>query len=487
LQYYLLGCVFALPLLQGIFPHTPVFQPIVKVWSGASHRGEPIAASGSERFFSLTSTPKVFSIPYFQPTWRLAWLGLALVSLLLLSRDLWSLRQIRRKAFLIRRIGRVEIFLSETIGIPFSYWIPFQARVLIPENLLRRHKDYRMVVSHELQHHRQRDTQWVFLIWALRALCFWNPFIHLWSRWLSEIQEFACDEALVDQHKVESRQYARCLIETVENATRPKGNPMCAMGLSFRTDRLNLKRRIERMLTTTRTKTTRSPSPLGWAFAFAAGMAAVAMASRGIVQDRRVSLADAQKLISMNPSDSDFPLEVNDLVLAELNRYIGTPDGREWLRDSLRRMEDHRAVIEPKLKQYGVPSDLMAVPVVESGYQNLPDKNKLGHGAGLWMFIRGTARAYGMQVSDKIDERLNIPMETDAAMRYLKADRIRYNDWRLSLLAYNWGEGALDDAIRKANSRDPWTLVRTGFENDKGYLAKVMATALILRNPETVK
>ena len=103
------------------------------------------------------------------------------------------------------------------------------------------------------------------------------------------------------------------------------------------------------------------------------------------------------------------------------------------------------------------------------------------------MLITNTAKNYGLKVNSTIDERLNIEAETDAAMRLLTANKMRFKDWSLSLMAYNMGEGAVQNAINKTGSKDAWELIRAGYEGDKNYLAKVMAVVLILENPSYLK
>ncbi len=103
------------------------------------------------------------------------------------------------------------------------------------------------------------------------------------------------------------------------------------------------------------------------------------------------------------------------------------------------------------------------------------------------MFLAQTARDYGLRVDEQVDERLNAELLTDAAMRYLKGGKLKFNDWALSVLAFNIGDAKVLEGIETTGSRDPWVLVRKGYENDKDYLAKVMAAILILRNPESIE
>jgi membrane-bound lytic murein transglycosylase D len=94
-------------------------------------------------------------------------------------------------------------------------------------------------------------------------------------------------------------------------------------------------------------------------------------------------------------------------VLRQLNLLLGTPDGRAFLTSDVARMHDFQAGILPELKWHALPTELLAVPLVESGYRNLAPK--IGPGAGLWMFVVPTARGNGLEVSADRDERRRFP------------------------------------------------------------------------------
>jgi membrane-bound lytic murein transglycosylase D len=130
----------------------------------------------------------------------------------------------------------------------------------------------------------------------------------------------------------------------------------------------------------------------------------------------------------------------------------------------------------------------MAVPIIESGYQNLTEQsNQSMKAAGIWQFIPQTARNYGLRVDSKTDERLDVSLLTDAAMRYLQSNNLRFKDWQLSALSYNMGEDAVQKAMSALGSRDAWELIRNGYEGDKDYLPKLMAAILVMRNPDSVQ
>lgn len=218
-----------------------------------------------------------------------------------------------------------------------------------------------------------------------------------------------------------------------------------------------------------------------------AAMSLTAIAFAATVKDRRISIADAQQMASVARANSTFPIVVNDSVVQELNRYVGTPDGRQFVRESLLRMQQHRGVIDSKLEQYGLPSELLAVPLVESGYRNLPQGREAKHGAGVWMFIAPTARRYSLRVDERSDERLDVAAETDAAMRMFTDLHQHFGDWGLALLAYNSGNKLVEQGIRETGSRDVWTIVGNGYENDRDYIPRVVAAVLIMKNPDVLK
>jgi membrane-bound lytic murein transglycosylase D len=184
--------------------------------------------------------------------------------------------------------------------------------------------------------------------------------------------------------------------------------------------------------------------------------------------------------------ESGFRVVINDQVLHELNRYAGTPEGREFMRAALQRFEGHRSAVVTTLARHGVPTELAAIPIIESGYQNLDSSKSSLSAAGIWQFLPKTAVNFGLRVDSNLDERLNAARETDAAARMLSADQLRFNDWQLAVLAFNAGANGVQSSIDAVGSSDAWALIRAGRENDVGYLARVHAAVLIAANPDVV-
>jgi membrane-bound lytic murein transglycosylase D len=105
-------------------------------------------------------------------------------------------------------------------------------------------------------------------------------------------------------------------------------------------------------------------------------------------------------------------------------------------------------IIEPILKAYGIPEDFKYIPLVESG---LCSGTSPKGAAGIWQFMPGTARTYGLKVGHGVDERLNVRKSTIAACKYIKELYGEFNNWTLTAAAYNNGEIKLHKQIVKQN------------------------------------
>ena len=209
-----------------------------------------------------------------------------------------------------------------------------------------------------------------------------------------------------------------------------------------------------------------------------------AWAAQELVFDRKINEVELRDLVKAN---NDFPVEVNASIAEQVRFYVGTPEGRDFINKALERRKPHADMLDKKVNSHGLPEELLAIAMVESGYANAPVRKKGAPTAGIWQFIPNTARAFGLRVDQKTDERLDAELATDAALRYLSALYIRFKDWRLAIMAYNAGEGRVQKGIDATGSRDPWVLVKAGYEGDKTYLAKVMAGILILDNPKLLE
>ncbi|WP_404365021.1 transglycosylase SLT domain-containing protein [Corallococcus coralloides] len=412
-----------------------------------------------------------------------AMVGVGLVGVGALALLAWELRRyarLRRKLAalpVLRRVGRVRVVLGDGA---FSVWFPGGgAWVVVPAEVLEDAEALRLTVRHELQHHRQRDTVFAYARLGFDSAFFWNPFARAFSRWLAERQEFACDEALVAVRHVSAEAYARCLLQASLRVPAALSLPAGVTGMSHPTVR-----RIH-MLFQPRPRS--SVRTLGLSLSLALVLAPLALWAQGAARGRAVSLTEARALAEAGRKAGDLPVVVDAAVVEQLNTFVTTPKGRDFMRKALANLQAHREAMTGTLRSRSLPEGLLAVAMVESAVSNLPETSREPsmapgpRGAGVWMFVPETARRYGLRVEAGRDERLDVARETEAAAALFQALYERYGDWRLALAAYNQGEGAVDRVLAETGVRDVSELVRTGKLN--GYTATVQAGVLLLRNP----
>ncbi|MHB1580671.1 MAG: LysM peptidoglycan-binding domain-containing protein [Acidithiobacillus sp.] len=133
--------------------------------------------------------------------------------------------------------------------------------------------------------------------------------------------------------------------------------------------------------------------------------------------------------------------------------------------------------------QRGLPMELALLPAIESGYN--PKAYSPAAAAGLWQFVPGTARSFGLQNTRYGDPRLSLTASTNAALDYLS---YLYNyfggNWLLAIASYNAGQGTVSAAIQQnvaaGKPTDFWDLNLP--EQTENYVAELLALAQIIKN-----
>ncbi len=160
-------------------------------------------------------------------------------------------------------------------------------------------------------------------------------------------------------------------------------------------------------------------------------------------------------------------------------RYWG---GREAeFAAALGRLQSLRPALEPILAAEGVPKQLAAVVLIESGAR--PFAASPRQARGLWQFIPETARRYGLTVGAGDDERVQLESATRAAARYLRDLYRRFGDWPLALAAYNAGQRRVEAALEKGGAGTFWQLSSAGLlpMETRSYVPAVLAAMSLLR------
>ena len=114
-------------------------------------------------------------------------------------------------------------------------------------------------------------------------------------------------------------------------------------------------------------------------------------------------------------------------------------------------------LIEEQLAKYNIPLEMKYLVVVESALNPLA-KSPVG-ATGLWQFMYQTGQQFDLKVSSYVDERSDVLKSTIAACKYLSKLHEIFNDWDLTLAAYNSGPGNVSKAIRRSGgSKNYWNL-----------------------------
>ncbi len=156
----------------------------------------------------------------------------------------------------------------------------------------------------------------------------------------------------------------------------------------------------------------------------------------------------------------------------------------EYIDRVVERAKPYLHHIVSELEQRNMPLEIALLPVVESGYQ--PFAYSKARAAGLWQFIPGTGKVYGLEQTWWYDGRRDVIASTRAAMDYLQKLYNDFGDWQLALAAYNCGEGAVARAIRRnqkaGKETDFWSLDLP--RETSAYVPKLMAIAQLIASPE---
>lgn len=157
---------------------------------------------------------------------------------------------------------------------------------------------------------------------------------------------------------------------------------------------------------------------------------------------------------------------------------------RDRFEQWLDRLGRYRSLVERIFSEFDLPSDLVYLSLVESGFN--PHAYSRARASGPWQFMKGTAKLYGLRVDQYVDERRDPIKSTVAAARYLRDLYDLFGTWPLAMAAYNAGEGKILRALRKARTDSFWDIAQTRHlrRETKEYVPRFLAAAMIAKNPD---
>lgn len=162
-----------------------------------------------------------------------------------------------------------------------------------------------------------------------------------------------------------------------------------------------------------------------------------------------------------------------------------TTELKPSIQESLIRSAKYKKLIDSVFGEAKLPKGLAYLPVIESAY--VPTLTSRAGAHGIWQFMPETAREYGLRVDWWVDERADPERSTRAAAAYLRDLYRQFNDWPLTLAAYNAGPGRIRRALETNGATTFWELCDAGAvpKETRGYVPTFFATLIIASDPAT--
>lgn len=181
---------------------------------------------------------------------------------------------------------------------------------------------------------------------------------------------------------------------------------------------------------------------------------------------------------NLNFAGERVPLEKTD-IKERIDRELLV--NTYWQSNGLlffKRANKYFPIIEPILKEYGIPDDFKYLALIESGLQNIT--SPVG-AKGFWQLMPKTAQEYNLEVNNNVDERYNLEKSTVAACQYLLEAKKKFGNWTLAAAAYNAGKNGINKRIESQQVDNYYDLLLV--DETARYLPRIVAVKEILNNP----
>jgi membrane-bound lytic murein transglycosylase D len=199
------------------------------------------------------------------------------------------------------------------------------------------------------------------------------------------------------------------------------------------------------------------------------------------------------ELADLRPEE--LPVPISRRTLRYVRFFTTHPGGRRAFEVMYRRAGRHRVAIDYALRSAGLPADLVWLAAVESGFE--PGAVSPRGAVGIWQFMPGTGREYGLVIGPYIDERRSPRRSTEAAVLHLRDLWEELGEIDLAMAAYNAGrlrvQNAMDElARRRDEARLPPMRITVADLAQEGllpsetadYVPKITAVAIVASHLE---
>ncbi|MCG8411406.1 MAG: lytic transglycosylase domain-containing protein [Bacteroidales bacterium] len=144
----------------------------------------------------------------------------------------------------------------------------------------------------------------------------------------------------------------------------------------------------------------------------------------------------------------------------------------------IKRANKYFPVIEKVLKKNNIPDDFKYLTLIESELRNVVSPSGA---VGVWQFLKGTAKDYGLEVNKEVDERYHLEKSTEAACKYLSEAYMLFGSWTMAAASYNVGKKGLMKQVVRQKQNNYYNLLLN--EETARYVYRILAVKTILESP----
>lgn len=188
------------------------------------------------------------------------------------------------------------------------------------------------------------------------------------------------------------------------------------------------------------------------------------------------------------PSPSDvFPDLQHERVDYWVAEFSKDHNYHKKIAAGFERKAKYQDLLERKLRKKGLPQNLIYLAFEESAFNCEARSREKAN--GIWQLTAATARLYGLKVNKKVDERMKVEKETDAALRFLNHLHNRFGSWYLAAAAYDAGENRVARLMRHhfkrehGRDRDYYRIWDDLPGETRDYVPAIVALKRIGQNP----
>lgn len=137
-------------------------------------------------------------------------------------------------------------------------------------------------------------------------------------------------------------------------------------------------------------------------------------------------------------------------------------------------------IMEEIFDEYKLPKELVCMAIIESAFN--PKAVSRANAKGMWQFMYGTAKIYGLTMNSFVEERFDPVASCRAAAKYLRDSYMVFGDWSLAIASYNCGAGNVNKAIRRSGGKtDFWSVYEYLPRETRGYFPAFIAALYTLK------